>query len=187
MSTLVAPQGMEGIVAADSSITSIDGERGELRYRGYSIDELAQSRTFEDVVGLLWDGELPTVEQRAALAQELRSIRNERVDLLVTLRTAPIGAHPLDVLRYVVSWDAVLNPRAWDTSPEANRRKSLELVAWFPTVVAGYHRLRHGQDPVDPHPDLDTAANFLYMLHGREAADLAVRTFDTSLVLHADH
>lgn len=187
MSTLIAPQGMEGVVAADSSITSIDGERGELRYRGYSIEELAASCTFEDIVCLLWDGELPNSERREAISQELRTIRIARSDLLTTLRTAPVDAHPLDVLRYVVSWDALINPRAWDTSRVANERKSLEMVAWFPTVVAGYHRLRQGQDPVEPHPDLDTAANFLYMLAGREASDLAVRTFDTSLVLHADH
>lgn len=187
MSTLIATQGMEGVVAADSSITSIDGQRGELRYRGYSIEQLAASCTFEAVIGLLWDGELPTLDQRARLSRELRAIRNDRTDLLVALRLAPVDAHPLDVLRYVVSWDALINPRAWDTSNEARRRTSLEMVAWFPTVVAGYHRLRHGQDPIAPSPDLDTAANFLYMLTGREASDLAVRTFDTSLVLHADH
>src|SRR5579859_6021109 len=102
MSTLIARPGMEGVVAADSSITSIDGEQGELRYRGYSIEDLAKSCTFEDIVYLLWNAELPTNAQRASVAQELRSIRNERVDLLVTLRTAPINAHPLDVLRYVV-------------------------------------------------------------------------------------
>jgi citrate synthase len=187
MTIQVAPQGMEGVVAADSSITSIDGQRGELRYRGYSIEDLAASCSFEEVVGLLWDGELPDKGQTVELARELRSLREGRRDLLDVLGAIPATAHPLDVLRYVVSWDAVINPHAWDSGPEANRRKALEMVAWFPTVVAGYHRLRHGQGTIDPDPDLDTAANFLHMLTGRPANELAIRTLDTSLVLHADH
>src|SRR5438270_4765980 len=123
MSTLIAPQGMEGVVASDSSITSIDGERGELRYRGYSIEELAESCTFEDVVSLLWDGELPSHSRRVSLARDLHAIRNQRLDLLTTLRSVPRDAHPLDLLRYVVSWDALINPGAWDNSHAANRRK----------------------------------------------------------------
>jgi citrate synthase len=178
---------MEGVVAADSSITFIDGLRGELRFRGYSIQELAGSRSFEEVVALLWDGELPGPDESAQFSRELRAIRMERIDLLSALRLVPTTAHPLDVLRYIVSWDAVVNPRAWDNTGEANSRKSREMLAWFPTVVAGYHRLRQGFDPVPPQPDLDTAANFLYMLTGNEASELAVRTLDTSLVLHADH
>jgi citrate synthase len=187
MTAVVAPQGMEGVVAADSAITSIDGQRGDLRYRGYSIQDLAATRGFEEVVGLLWDGELPSPDQRSQLSHHLRASRVERIDLLDTLRSVPATAHPLDVLRYVVSWDAVINPRTWETSRDAQRRTSLEMLAWFPTVVAGYHRIRHGLDPVTPHPDLDTAANFLYMLTGRQAPELAVQTLDTSLVLHADH
>lgn len=187
MTAVVAPQGMEGVVAADSAITSIDGQRGELRYRGYSIQDLAANCDFEEVVGLLWDGELPTPDQRSHFSEELRSVRVERIDLLTALQSVPATAHPLDALRYVVSWDAVTNPRAWDSTRDSNRRTSLEMLAWFPTVVAGYHRLRHGLDPIPPRPDLDTAANFLYMLTGRQAGDLAVRTLDTSLVLHADH
>lgn len=182
-----APQGMEDLIAADSSITSIDGKRGELRYRGYAIQELADRCSFEDVVALLWDGELPSASDRRQLARQLRSIRLDRIDLLSALSSVPATAHPLDVLRYVLSWDALANPLAWHNTSEANRRKSLEMVGWFPTVVAGYHRARHGLEPVPPRDDLDTAANFLFMLSGHEATDIAVRTLDTSLVLHADH
>jgi citrate synthase len=184
---ITAPQGMEGVVAADSSITWIDGERGDLCYRGYPIGELADRCSFEDVVGLLWDGELPSAAESEQLARELRAIRVTRVDVLSLLASVPATAHPLDVVRYVLSWDALANPTAWDNSPEGNRRKSLEMVAWFPTVVAGYHRIRRGLAPVAPDPDIDTAAAFLFMLTGKGATDVAVRTLDTSLVLHADH
>ena len=187
MTATVAPQGMEGVVAADSSISSIDGPRGELRYRGYSIQDLADSCSFEDVMVLLWDGELPNADAAAQFRREMRSSRMKRVDLLDSLSNVPATAHPLDVLRYVVSWDAVINPLTWATDRDSNRRKSLEMAAWFPTVVAGYHRLRQGLDPVLPRPDLDTAANFLYMLTGNEGTELAVQTLNTSLVLHADH
>jgi citrate synthase len=185
--TTIAPKGMEGVVAADSAITWIDGERGELRYRGYPIQELAERCSFEAVVSLLWDGELPAADANETLSHELRSIRVARIDLLSALKAVPATAHPLDVLRYVVSWDALINPLSWDNTPEGNRRKSLEMVAWFPTVVAGYHRIRQGLEPVMPDPNLDTAANFLFMLNGHGASDVAVRAMDTSLVLHADH
>lgn len=180
-------QGMDGMIAADSAITAIDGSRGDLRYRGYDVRDLAAVCSFEAVVGLLWDGEVPTAEQTNVLASELRSVRHDRLDLLSLLASVPLTSHPLDVLRYAVSWDALVNPLAWDNSPAANRRKSIELVAWFPLVVAGYHRLRQGLEPVPANPTLDTAANFLYMLHRTPPNDVAVRTVNTSLVLHADH
>lgn len=185
--TTTTPQGMEGVIAADSSITWIDGVHGELRYRGYPIQELAERCTFEDIVGLLWDGELPSPAQTEQLARDIRCIRVDRADLLSVLNAVPSHAHPLDVLRYVLSWDSIGNPLSWTGGPEANRRKAMEMVAWFPTVVAGYHRLRQGLTPIPPDPDLDTAANFLFMLHGRPASEVAVRTVNTSLVLHADH
>jgi len=183
----VGRQGMEDVVAAQSAITFVDGWTGELRYRGYPIGELADRCSFEQVAHLLWYGDLPTDNALRSLRDELSQLRMERVDLLEQLREVPLGTHPLDVLRYVLSWDALGNPRAWDNSVEANRRKAIEFTAWFPVIVAGFHRLRAGQEPVPPGPELSTAACFLAMLQGREPDDLAVRTLDTSLVLHADH
>jgi citrate synthase len=87
----------------------------------------------------------------------------------------------------VLSWDALQNRRTWSNDDAANRQKAIELAAWFPVVVAGYHRIRRGERPVEPRPDLDTAANFLFMLNGEPAPEDAIRTVHTSLVLHADH
>jgi citrate synthase len=180
-------QGMEDVVAAESAITWIDGKTGQLRYRGYPIGELADRCTFEQVVYLLWHGEIPTETQLEDLRQSLRAFRMEYGSLLGLIKTVPHTAHPLDVLRFCVSRDALDNPLTADNSVEANWIKSMQFIAWFPLVSAGFHRLRQGKVPVPPHPDLDTAANFLYMLRGSDPDEVAVRTLDTSLVLHADH
>lgn len=188
-------QGMEDVVAAQSAITSIDGQKGELRYRGYPIGELAEHCTFEQVAYLIWRGELPSDAELTELRQELRRARMEASfppqpgerGLFELVGGVPTSAHPLDVLRYVVSWDALCNPLAWDNSERANRLKAVALTAWFPTVVAAFHRRRRDQEPVPPRPDLDTAACFLYMLSGREPDEVAARTLDISLILHADH
>jgi citrate synthase len=180
-------QGMEDVIAAESSITWIDGNNGELRYRGYSIGELAQSCSFEQVADLLWNGELPSTGQLQSLKDELAACRKEREDLLEVLTSVPTSAHPLEVLRYVVSWDALGNPRVWNNEKEANRRKAVEFTAWFPMITAAFHRMRAGQTPIKPREGLDTAANFLYMLHGETPDAVAVKTLDISLVLHAEH
>jgi citrate synthase len=117
----------------------------------------------------------------------LRAARSDSGDLLGVLRDAPTSAHPLDVLRYVLSWDALGNPLAWNNTPEANQIKAIEMAGWIPVVVAAYHRMRRGETPIPARSDLDTAACFLYMLNGSEPADIARRTLEVSLILHADH
>lgn len=180
-------QGMEDVVAAESAITWVDGKGGELRYRGYPIGELAERCGFEQVAYLLWHGELPSDGELDELRAQLAAERVKSARFLELLRTAPVTGHPLDVLRYAVSWDALGHREAWDNSPAANWRKAAAFVAWFPTVVAGFHRLRAMREPIAPRADLDTAASFLYMLRGVEPEEVAVRTLDISLVLHADH
>ena len=180
-------QGLEGVAAAESALTFVDGERGELRYRGYAVGDLARECPFEAVALLLWQGNLPAPLELDATRAELRRSRASASSLTDLVSSVQLDAHPLDVLRYVVSWDALVNPLTRSNAPSANRRKSLDFLAWFPTVVAAYHRRRAGLEPLLPRHDLDTAANFLYMLHGSDPSDLAVRTLDASLVLHADH
>src|SRR5438270_178792 len=99
-------QGMEDVIAAQSGISWIDGSAGELRYRGYPVGELAEHCTFEDIAYLLWYGDLPTAGERSELCQQMVAARTDAARLLLELESVPHGAHPLDVLRYVVSWDA---------------------------------------------------------------------------------
>ncbi|HEX8917069.1 MAG TPA: citrate/2-methylcitrate synthase [Chloroflexota bacterium] len=185
--TASSTDGMRDVVAAQSEITYVDGKKGELRYRGYSISELASGFNFEEIAYLLWHGDLPSSSQLARQNELARSLRAARKDLLDRVEDIPLSAHPLEVMRYVLCWDALGHPLAWKNDPEANYAKALEFMAWFPSVVTAFHRRRSGLRPIVPRPDLDTAANFLYMLHGQEADAVAVRTMDTSFVLHADH
>lgn len=179
--------GMEDVVAGQSAITWIDGRAGQLRYRGYPIGELARQCTFEQVAYLIWHGDLPSASQAKEMADRLSELRFRYSRLADVVTDLPAGGHPLDVLRYVVSRDALDNPLAWDNSERADFEKALELTAWFPIVVAAYHRRLANESPVGPRPGLDTAANFLFMLHGHAPSDVAARTLNRSLVLHADH
>lgn len=183
----VTQEGMRGVVAGQSSITSIDGARGELRYRGYSIGDLAERCTFEQVAYLLWHGELPDSDQLETLRSELRQARERYAGIVELVAGVPASAHPLDVLRYGLSRDALFNPLMADNALQANHRKAVEFTAWFPILAAAFHRVRQGLQPVAPDPDLDTAANFLFMLHGTRPSDVAARTLDISLILHAEH
>src|SRR5947209_11386924 len=116
-------QGMEDVVAAESTISWIDGAAGELRYRGYPVGELAEHCGFEDIAYLLWHGELPDSSRRAELRERLATARMDATRLLPLLESLPADAHPLDVLRYIVSWDALQHPLTWKNDEDSNRQK----------------------------------------------------------------
>ena len=180
-------EGLEDVVAADSAICYIDGERGVLSYRGIDIHELAEKSTFEEVCCLLWEVRLPRQDEleetRRAIGRE-RALPTEMLELLSSL--VP-HLTPMDSLRTMVSALAETDPDVRDMSPAANRRKSVRLTGQIATIVAAHHRLREGQPVVDPDLSLGHAEDFLRMLNGAKPTREAVRAFDTALVLHADH
>jgi citrate synthase len=182
-----AASGLEGVVVAQTRLSAINGEKGELIYVGYEIDDLARNTTFEEVAYLLWNYRLPTQQELEELHSQLAAERTLPVELLDLIRRFPHDADPMAVLRTAVSAAAFYDAESEDMSEEANRRKAIRLTAQIPTMIAAYDRIRSGQEPVDPRADLGTAANFLYMLNGEPADDLRVRTFDAALVLHAEH
>lgn len=182
---MTATRGLEGVVAAQSSICSIVD--GVLRYAGINIDELAEKATFEEVVYLLWHGVLPKKDQLAELKRQLGANASVPKEVIDNIRTHPNGVHPMASLRTAVSLLALYDEEAQDMSPEANYRKSIRLVAQTPTLVAAFARIRKGLEPVAPNPDYTLAQNFLYMLTGQEPTETAVKAFDTALILHADH
>jgi citrate synthase len=179
--------GLEGVVAATSTICFIDGKEGRLLYRGYDIADLAENATFEEVCHLLWHGDLPTASQLRTLREELNTSRALPTEVLQLLRLFPADAAPMDVLRTAVSALGVIDPQASEDSPEANLNKAIRLTSQIPTIVAAFDRLRRGEEPVPPRGDLAHAANFLYMLKGEEPDPLSARVFDVALILHADH
>ena len=183
-------KGLEGVLVAESSLSFIDGDEGELAYRGYGIDDLARNATFEEVVYLLWHGELPTREELEAFEASMVEERHldDGVSRLAR-ELAEADEDPMAALRSVVSTLSAYDPDtdADPTDEAANLRKGRRITAKIPTALAAFERIRNGDDPVDPREDLGHAANFLYMLNGEEPDDVLAETFDMALVLHADH
>lgn len=184
---VVRARGLEGVVALDSELSYIDGQKGLLIYRGYDIDDLARNASFEEVSHLLWKENLPNRQELDNLNRQLQSERVLPEAVMQVLRTAPAGAEPMGVLRTAVSALAMFDDEADDGSAEANYRKSVRLTARIPTIIAAFDRIRKGQEPVDPLDRGSTSFNFLYMLNGEEPGEAAERTFDACLVLHAEH
>ncbi len=178
--------GLRGVVVGESQICDVQPE-GNLYYRGYNIHDLADHATFEEVVYLLWNGDLPS---RSALADFHAELAREYAlpdGVLQLLRRLPTDGIAMDALRTGISALGMYDPDTGDNSEAANRRKALRVQAKIPTVVAAIERFRQGQDAVEPRADLGLAANFLHMLHGKEADPLYVKTIDIDFILHADH
>jgi citrate synthase len=183
-------EGLEGVVVAESEISVIDGEEGELVYRGYNIHDLAQDIQFEELLSLLWDGDLPNQEKFEEIRQRLDDNRAVNDDVLELMRSqAAQDVHPMAALRTGVSSLSAFDPDADADAKdeEANYRKAHRITAKMITLVAAFDRYRNGKEPLSPNPDLSHAGNFLYMLNGQEPSQTAVDAFNTCLVLHADH
>jgi len=179
--------GLEGVVAAESSIGDVDGIRGVLIYQGLNIHDLAEHSTFEETVYLLWHGRLPRREELDALRRQLASNQRLPAEVLELMRRFPVGAEPMDALRTAISALAFYDEGARDLSREGALRTATRLTAQLPVVVAAFERLRKGEEPVEPREDLNVATNFLYMLKGEPPSERDARIFDVCLILHADH
>src|SRR5690625_6354667 len=164
---MTATRGLEGVIATESSISSIIDDK--LTYAGYSIDDLAENASFEEVVYLLWNRKLPTQEQlnelRNQLANEME-IPDAIIDHLKSYDLSKV--HPMAALRTAISLLGLYDEEADVMDEEANKRKAIRIQAKIATIVAAFSRIRQGKDPVQPRKDLGYAANFLYMLNGRE-------------------
>lgn len=181
-------RGLAGVTALESSICFIDGEKGDLLYRGYDIDDLARNTTFEEVAYLLWKGTLPTQAQLDELTAQLQAERTVPPDLLDHLRHhTPKDAEPMAAMRTALSMLAAYDAESEDMSPEANYRKSIRLTAKLPTLVAAFDRIRKGKEVVAPLQEGSTAYDFLYMLNGERPGPAAEEIMDVALVLHAEH
>lgn len=178
-------EGLEDIVALSSAISYIDGQEGRLLYQGYDIADLVQHSTFEETTYLLWHGELPTPTELKEHLELLAHSRSVPSPILDHLRLVPNAAVPMEVLRTAVSLLPMYDVE--DTAEGGRLQAAAHLVARMPTIVAAYHRLRSGLEPLDPRTDLSLAANFLYMLTGDEPDPEQAKVFDAALILHADH
>jgi citrate synthase len=180
-------KGLEGVVALESAISFIDGEKGVLIYAGYDIRDLAREATFEEVAFLLWHGRLPNATELSVLHEQLCAERLLPPMVLDLLVQTPEDANPMASLRTAVSMLAMFDAEADDMSPEANMRKSIRLTARIPTIIAALDRVRKGNQAVAPTQTGSIAREFLYMLNDEQPGEAAERTFDACLVLHAEH
>ena len=180
-------RGLEGVVAAQTQLCDLDGANGRLAYRGYDIDELARQATFEEVAHLLWYGDLPKAGQLDQLTVALIAAREIPASLVKAFALMPRDTDPNRALQASVAMLGMHDPDADDNSHAANVRKSIRLTSQLATAICAHHRVRTGQDPVPPASDLSHAANFLYMLTGKRAGAAAVKAFDASLTLYAEH
>ena len=179
-------KGLEGVVATESSICSIIDDK--LTYAGYSIDDLAENASFEEVVYLLWNGELPNAEQLKTIRTELANEMDIPEAIIDHLRSYDISkVHPMGALRTAVSLLGLYDEEADVMEKEANHRKAIRLQAKVATIVTAFARIRQGKDPVAPRKDLTYAENFIYMLNDREGEAIEIEAIDKALVLHADH
>jgi len=182
-----APKGLEGIVATNSSVCYIDGDRGVLAYRGIDIHELAEHSTFEETCYLLWFGRLPKADEQKDLQQRLALERQLDPAILQILREAPKAAQPMDVLRTAVSALAFYDADVKNNDHDANIRKAIRLTSQIAMIVAAYDRIRKGKPVVEADRSLSHAANFLLQLNGSKPSSTAERALDIALILHADH
>src|SRR2546423_4481867 len=185
--TTHAPKGLEGIVATNSSICYIDGDRGVLAYRGIDIHELADHSNFEETCYLLWFGRLPNSSELKDLQQKLAEERHLDPAVIDFLRQAPKIALPMDVLRTAVSALSFYDPEDRKNDHDANVHKAIRLTSQIAMIVAAYDRIRKGKNVVEPDRSLSHAANFLLMLNGTPPSATAERALDIALILHADY
>ncbi|PAX51142.1 citrate synthase [Brunnivagina elsteri] len=179
--------GLEGIPAAESSISFVNGQKGLLEYRGIRIEELAEKSSFLETAYLLIWGELPTKEELQVFEEEVRMHRRIKYRIRDMMKSFPESGHPMDALQASAAALGLFYSRRDLHNPVYIRDSVVRLLATIPTMVAAFQLMRKGNDPVRPKDELDYASNFLYMLNEKEPDPLAARIFDVCLVLHAEH
>jgi citrate synthase len=189
---IAVPKGLEGVVAASTRMSHVDGLAGELIIGGYRLDEIAGRATFEEIAFVLWnlamgkEGDLPTADEFDALQRELAGMRPIPDAALQVIRAAK-NAPPMDALRMAMAMMSLDDASVKDESPAANYRRAKRLTARTPTIIAAHDRLRRGLEPIAPNPALNRAANFLHMIMGKEPTPEAAHALDTYWTTVIDH
>lgn len=186
--------GLAGVPATKSNISSIDGEKGILAYRGYSIQELAENSTFEETSSLLLCGELPSKAELEEFDRQLRGERKLKYNVREIMKYLPATGHPMEMLQTAIASMGMFYKRSEvlteGLGPEEEyyvHTMSVKIIARIATIVAAWQHVRHGYDPIEPRSDLNHAENFLYMLTGVEPDPLTARIMDACLIMHAEH
>jgi citrate synthase len=186
----VSKGGLEDVIVAESAICSIDGAAGTLRYCGYSIDDLVAHGSFPECAWLLWHGQLPNAQELNGLRATLRARRDLSEGMNFLVHGLAERAAPMDALRTAVSAMGIDDETTDGNAPadlDLSQDRAIRMMAQMPVLVATYSRLREGKPVVPPDPDLDEAANFLWMMRGEVPSNAEAKAFDACLVMHAEH
>ncbi|MEP6955939.1 MAG: citrate synthase [Chthoniobacterales bacterium] len=184
----VTAKGLEGIVANTTRLSAVIGDKGQLIYCGYDINELAGKVSYEEVVFLLWNNRLPNRAELTECEGVLRGLRELPGGLVEMIKAAPKNANPMDVMRTAISMLGMYDPEALrEMTPEANRQRARSITAKMGVIAAYFHRAREGKSLPPVRGDLSEAAHFLYLMTGEAPAQEAADTLDVAFVLHADH
>ena len=187
MSQIELRPGLADVPVAESAVSFIDGKRARLEYRGIAVETLARESCFEETAYLLLKGELPTQRQFADFDHSLRHHRRIKFKLADLIKCLPESGHPMYALQAAVAAMGMFYPARDVTNAQSNWESSVRLIAKLPTVTAAFHRIRYGDEPIQPRDDLDHAANFYYMLFEKEPTPAVRKVIDACLILHAEH
>jgi citrate synthase len=179
--------GLRGVTVADTKVSFIDGTKGILIYRGYRIEDLAEKSSYMEVAYLVLNEDLPNKKQLEAFEKEILNAREVPEYVYECFKKLPKSANPMDVLQASIPILATADPDLLEETKEANIRMAIRLISRLPAVVAAWHRIRQGLEPLPSDDGLSHAANFLWQLHGKKPDEEMARDLDTCLVLHADH
>ena len=180
-------KGLLGIVVDETTISQVMPEINSLTYRGYTVQELCDKCSFEEVAYLIINGKLPNKKQLKKFIKEERSNRKLSNQILKDIEKMPKKAHPMDVVRTAVSLMALEDKETIDNSPEANMRKAMRIFSKTPSAVAAFFRVRKGKKIITPKKNLSFSENFFHMCFGRVPNKEIVKAFDVSLILYAEH
>src|SRR6516165_9721593 len=187
MSQLEFRPGLADVPVAESGVSYIDGKRARLEYRGIAVETLARESCYEETAWLLIKGDLPTQKELATFDDELRHRRRIKYKLTDLIKCLPETGHPMDALQAGVAAMGMFYPARDVSNAHGNWDSVIRLIAKLPTIVAAFHRLRHGDEAIAPRDDLGHAANFFYMLTEKEPSPAVTRVLDACLILHAEH
>jgi citrate synthase len=185
---MTASRGLEGVIANSTALSDVRGEKGQLIYCGYDINELVGKVTYKEVIYLLWHRKLPNRAELDAFMRELRSQRELPGSVVDFLRSAPKDAGPMDVMRTAISMLGLYDPDIGkEETPELNRRRAISITAKIGVIAAYFHRARNGKSLPPVRDDLTEAEHFLYLMCGEPQSKEASDTLDVAFILHADH
>ena len=187
MSQIELRPGLADVPVAESAVSFIDGKRARLEYRGIAVETLARESCFEETAYLLLKGDLPTQRQFADFDHSLRRHRRIKFRLTDLIKCLPETGHPMYALQAAAAAMGMFYPSRDVGNAQNNWESAIRLIAKLPTVVAAFHRIRHGDEPIAPRDDLDHAANFYYMLFEKEPTPAVRKVIDACLILHAEH